>query len=430
QAEKGSGSNSRRAVALADLFARATRPEAEFLIRLISGELHQGALEGVVIDAVASAFSAPTDRVRRAVMLTGSLAKVGETLGRDGLSALAAFELELFRPIQPMLADSAADVEDALQNLGEAAFEYKVDGARVQIHKDGDRVEVYSRSLNRVTAAVPEIVERVSALPARKLVLDGEAIALSSERRPLPFQVTMRRFGRKLDVEAMRAELPLDVFFFDLLRVDDQTLIDASWQERAQALQSLSPEDCRVSRLITKQADEADAFVSRALAEGYEGVMAKSLSAPYAAGRRGSEWLKLKPVHTLDLVVLAAEWGSGRRTGYLSNLHLGARDPDTGAFAMIGKTFKGMTDATLTMQTQALLAREIGREGHVVHVRPELVVEIAFNDVQVSAQYACGVVLRFARLKRYRDDKTAEQADTIERVRSLLPAKSLRHQGR
>jgi DNA ligase-1 len=319
-----------------------------------------------------------------------------------------------------MLADTAADVEAALERLGEAGFEYKLDGARVQIHKDGDRVEVYSRALNRVTPAVPEIVERVRALPARRLVIDGETIALRPDGRPLPFQVTMRRFGRRLDVDRLRAELPLAVFFFDLLRVDDDTLIDRPLAQRWQALADATAA-ALVPRLVTSKPEEADAFAARAQADGHEGVMAKGLASIYSAGRRGGEWLKLKPAHTLDLVILAAEWGSGRRRGWLSNLHLGARDPAAGGFVMLGKTFKGLTDETLRWQTDALLAREIGREGHIVHVRPELVAEVAFNDVQVSPHYPGGVALRFARLKRYRTDKPPAEADTIDRVRSLLP---------
>jgi DNA ligase-1 len=320
-----------------------------------------------------------------------------------------------------MLADAAEDVQDALGRLGEAAFEYKLDGARVQVHKDGGRVEVYSRRLNSLTQAVPEIVEWAAALPERRLVLDGEAIALAPDRRPLPFQETMRRFGRKRDVERLRRELPLRVYLFDALRVGDQALIDRPLDERWEALGAAAPERMRVPRLATARPEDADAFANRALGDGHEGVMAKGLASPYAAGRRGQEWLKVEPAHTLDLIVLAAEWGSGRRRGWLSNLHLGARDPEGEGFAMLGKTFKGMTDEILRWQTKELLAREIAREGIVFYVRPELVVEVAFNDVQASPQYPGGVALRFARLKRYRADKRPDDADTIERVRVLLP---------
>jgi DNA ligase-1 len=417
----GAGSNERRMRRLGELLSRATVAERDFLLRLLIGELRQGALADVVLGAVAKAFSVEPAALRRAVMLAGTLPAVASALAEAGPAGLGRFDLQLFSPIQPMLADSAPDVDSAMAWLTEPSFEYKLDGARVQVHKDGDRVEVWSRQLNRVTPAVPELVERVAALPARRLVLDGEAIALSADRRPLPFQITMRRFGRRLDVETLRRDLPLDVYFFDVLKVDGETLIDRPLAERWQALTATTGGQALVPRLVTASADEAEAFVSQALADGHEGAMAKSLSSPYSAGRRGQEWLKLKPAHTLDLVVLAAEWGSGRRQGWLSNLHLGARDPDNGGFVMLGKTFKGMTDEVLRWQTDALQQRALGREGGIVHVRPELVVEIAFNDVQVSSQYPGGVALRFARLKRYRPDKRAGDADTIAAVRGLLP---------
>ena len=423
KAARGSGSAGRRAALLGGLLARATESEQQFLARLIVGELRQGALEGVMVDAVARAFAAPMAEVRRATMLAGNLPVVAAALARDGVTALAHFELRLFQPVQPMLADTADDVSDAWQRLGAAAFEFKVDGARVQVHKDGERVHVFSRLLNDVTPAVPEIVELVSRLPARRLILDGETVALSSTGRPLPFQTTMRRFGRRLDVERLRAELPVDVRFFDALRVDDQILLDRPLQERWQALTSATATaDVVVPHIVAATPEQAEAFLARAFAEGHEGVMAKSLDASYSAGRRGQEWLKIKVAHTLDLVVLAAEWGSGRRRGWLSNLHLGARDPEQGGYVMLGKTFKGMTDQVLGWQTEALLARELGRDGVAVHVRPELVMEIAFNDVQVSSQYPGGVALRFARLKRYRPDKSAADANTIGDVRALLPA--------
>ncbi|MEP6702095.1 MAG: ATP-dependent DNA ligase [Betaproteobacteria bacterium] len=419
--EAGGGSARRRFDLMAALLERATADEQDFLIRLIVGELRHGALEGIVLEGVASAFGVESVAVRRAAMLAGSLSPVAVALAASGAAGLEHFQLELFRPLQPMLADTAADVDDALARLGEAAFEFKLDGARVQVHKDGDRVEVYTRSLRPVTQSVPEIVERVRALPAQRLVFDGEAIALAPGGRPLPFQETMKRFGRKLEVERIRETMPLSVFFFDVLRVDDRTLIDLPLAERWQALCDVTTESDRVPRIVTAQSDEADAFATRALAAGHEGVMAKGLASTYSAGRRGREWLKIKSAHTLDLVVLAAEWGSGRRQGWLSNLHLGARDPVNGGFVMLGKTFKGMTDDTLRWQTEALLAREISRDAYTVRVRPELVVEVAFNDVQVSSQYPGGAALRFARLKGYRDDKRADEADTIEQVRALLP---------
>jgi DNA ligase-1 len=353
-------------------------------------------------------------------MLAGDLGAVAQAVLTEGDAGLDRYGLQLFRPIQPMLADSAPNVGDALQSLGSAILEWKLDGARIQVHRDGDRVAVYTRSLNDVTGAVPEVVEAVVALPARQVILDGEVIALTPDGRPLPFQDTMRRFGRRLDIDALRAELPLTPFFFDMLRVDGDDLLDRPLSNRLARLDAVVPSTLRVPRLTTDSVDEARRFEADALARGHEGIMAKLPVAPYAAGRRGSAWLKIKTARTLDLIVLAAEWGSGRRKGWLSNLHLGARDPETGGFIMLGKTFKGMTDEVLAWQTKELLARETHRDGHIVFVRPELVVEVAFNEVQRSTQYPGGVTLRFARIKGYRPDKRAFEADTIEAVRRYL----------
>jgi DNA ligase-1 len=315
-------------------------------------------------------------------------------------------------------------VTEALAEFGDgvaAALEWKLDGARIQVHKDGDRVVIYTRSLNDVTAAVPEVVDAVRGMPARDLILDGEVIALDKDERPLPFQVTMRRFGRKLDVASLQAELPVVPFFFDILRLDGEDLLDHQMHQRLTRLDAVVPPAMRVPRIVTADPESAMRFQETALERGHEGIMAKSLSAPYAAGRRGSAWLKVKTARTLDLVVLAVEWGSGRRKGWLSNIHLGARDPASGGFVMLGKTFKGMTDEMLEWQTKELLARETHREGHIVHVRPELVVEVAFNDVQRSPHYPGGVALRFARVKGYRHDKQPGDADTIESVLRLAP---------
>jgi DNA ligase-1 len=420
-AESGPGSARRREERLGALLCAATVEEQRFLVGAMLGEMRQGALEGVMVDAIAAAFRADAALVRRALMMSGDLGRTTEA-AREGEAALRAFQLELFRPVQPMLASPADDVETAMAELGEASLEYKLDGARVQIHKEGDRVEVYSRRLNIVTPAVPEVVEAVRAIEASALVLDGETIALRPDGRPHPFQTTMRRFGRRKDVDELRGELPLSLRVFDALRIGEETLIDAPTDTRWQALAAVASPGILVPRIRTRDAAEAEAFFDRALAEGHEGVMAKALDLPYEAGRRGTGWRKLKVAHTLDLVVLAAEWGSGRRQGWLSNLHLGARDPEAGGFVMLGKTFKGMTDELLAWQTEALKARAIGNEGHVVHVRPELVVEIAFNDVQESPHYPGGLALRFARVKRYRDDKTAVEADTIETVRRIHAA--------
>jgi DNA ligase-1 len=355
-------------------------------------------------------------------MLAGDLGTVAvAVLGSDPEAALAAYQLELFRPVQPMLADSAETVADALANDEPMSIEWKLDGARIQVHRQGDRVAVYTRNLNDVTARIPEVVDAVRALHARELILDGEVIALSPSGRPRSFQDTMRRFGRRLDIEAMRAELPLAAFFFDVLHHDGATLVDQPLAERLERLDAVLSGPLRVPRIVTNDPGTAARFQTDALERGHEGVMVKSLSAPYAAGRRGAAWLKVKTARSLDLVVLAVEWGSGRRKGWLSNLHLGARHPQTGEFIMLGKTFKGMTDELLKWQTEELLARETRREGHIVHVRPELVVEIAFNEVQRSSQYPGGVALRFARVKGYRPDKRAAEADTIDAVRAFLP---------
>jgi DNA ligase-1 len=415
----GPGSQRERGRLLEELLGRASAEEQTFLLRLVLGELRQGALEGLMAEAIARAADLPPDALRRALMLAGDLAAVARAALGEGAAGLARFRLELFRPLQPMLAQPADDLDAALERLGRAAVETKLDGARVQVHKAGGDVRVYSRQLLDVTPAVPEVVAAVRALPARELLLDGEVLALSPDGRPRPFQVTMRRFGRRLDVERLREELPLTPFFFDLLQLDGQELLDRPALERFAALDQAAP-GWGVPRCITADRDEAAAFLRRSLERGHEGVMAKALDADYAAGGRGFAWLKVKPVHTLDLVVLAAEWGSGRRRGWLSNLHLGARDPASGGFAMLGKTFKGMTDAMLAWQTRRLQELEVARSGHVVHVRPELVVEVAFSDVQRSPQYPAGLALRFARVKRYRPDKSAEQADTVESVRAIL----------
>jgi DNA ligase-1 len=422
-AAAGKGAAAARSERLRGLFSRATAAEQDFLVRLLLGELRQGALEGVMLDAIAEAAGIAVADVRRAAMLTGDLGTVAKAALAEGAAGLAPFAVALHRPVQPMLATPADDIASALARLGgTAALEWKLDGARVQVHKAGPTVRVYTRTLKDVTASVPEIVEALAALPASELILDGEAIALAADGSPHPFQVTMRRFGRKLDVETLRAELPLAVFFFDCLHIDGRSLLDRPASERIDALVAALPPALRVPRLLTADVAAASTFYADALARGHEGVMAKALDAPYEAGRRGAGWLKVKRAHTLDLVVLAAEWGHGRRKGWLSNLHLGARDPESGGWVMLGKTFKGMTDVLLEWQTRELLAREVRRDAHTVWVRPELVVEIAFNDLQESPHYPGGLALRFARVKGYREDKRADEADTIQAVRGLFAA--------
>jgi DNA ligase-1 len=411
----GPGSQPLRRDELAALFARATEREQRLLVGLFLGELRQGALEGVMTEAVAKAAGISVADVRRAAMLAGELSKVAETAIRDGAEGLSRFRLTPLRPIGPMLAQTADDVEAGLARVDDAYVEWKLDGARIQAHRAGDEVAVFTRNLADITSRVPEVVELLHGLEVSAAVLDGEVIALRADGRPQPFQVTMSRFGTK---EAVAGAAPLTPFFFDCLHLDGEDLIDKPARERLDALDGRLPAAVVVPRLVTTDPGAAQAFLDDALARGHEGVMVKSLAAPYEAGRRGAGWLKVKPAHTLDLVVLAAEWGHGRRTGKLSNLHLGARDP-TGGFVMLGKTFKGMSDEMLAWQTEHLLGLETSRDGHVVHVRPELVVEIAFDGVQRSSRYPGGMALRFARVKGYRPDKSAAEADSVEAVRDI-----------
>ncbi|MBO0677421.1 ATP-dependent DNA ligase [Mycolicibacterium sp. S2-37] len=417
----GKGSQARRAELVAGLFAAATSAEQTFLRRLLTGELRQGALLGVMADAVAKATALPAADVRRAAMLAGDLPAVAAAALTGEESALAQFTLQVGRPVGPMLAHTANGVSDALHKLrGAVVFEAKLDGARVQIHRNGADVSVYTRSLDDVTARLPEVVEAALAWPVDAVIADAEAIALRPDGRPHRFQVTASRFGRSVDIAAARAAQPLSVFVFDLLHLDGADLLGRSTVDRAAALATVIPAAQRVDRLVTADADEAQRFLDATLRAGHEGVMAKAAEAPYEAGRRGAAWLKVKPVHTLDLVVLAVEWGNGRRRGKLSNIHLGARDPGSGDFVMLGKTFKGMTDAMLDWQTARFLELAEGpTDGYVVTVRPEQVVEIAFDGVQTSTRYPGGMALRFARVLRYRDDKSPAEADTIDIVRAF-----------
>ncbi|MFI7085097.1 ATP-dependent DNA ligase [Streptomyces anulatus] len=422
-ATSGPGSQALRRERLRALFAAATADEQRFLWALLTGEVRQGALDAVAADALAHAAGAPPADVRRAVMLAGSLQDVARVLLAEGPGALGAFRLTVGRPVQPMLAQSAASVGEALDKLGPCAVEEKLDGIRVQVHRDGDRIRAYTRTLDDITDRLPELVTAVAALDARRFVLDGELIALGEDGRPRPFQETASRVGSRRDVAGAAAHVPVVPVFFDALLVDDEDLLDRPFTDRHAALARLLPESLRVRRTLVADPDDAqaraaaDAFLADTLERGHEGVVAKDLTAAYSAGRRGASWLKVKPVHTLDLVVLAVERGSGRRTGKLSNLHLGARRPD-GTFAMLGKTFKGLTDALLDWQTEKLTELATDDDGYVVTVRPELVVEIAYDGLQRSTRYPAGVTLRFARVLRYREDKTAREADTVETVLS------------
>ncbi len=467
-AAAGAGSQAERRRLLAALFGGANDAERSFLTRLLAGDLRQGALEGVMVEAIAAAADVPAPEVRRAHMLGGSLLAVASAAlavgqgatAQDGagpaavraipdvrttpavrtspgarttpdaaLTALRSFRLQVGRPLQPMLAGSADNVRTAFERVCPAAVEWKIDGIRVQVHKDGSDVSVFTRTLDDITARVPEVVTAVTALPARSAVLDGEIIALGSDGRPRPFQVTAGRTGNRSDVARLAAEVPLTAFFFDLLHLDGADLVDAQSAQRYAQLAATVHSDLVIPRIVTETATEAAGFFEDAVARGHEGVLVKALDSPYAAGRRGAGWIKVKPRHTLDLVVVAAEWGHGRRRGWLSNLHLAARDPVSGGHVMLGKTFKGLTDEILTWQTARLLeladpprggsGAEAGNAGWVVRVRPELVVEIAFDGVQSSSRYPGGLALRFARVIRYRRDKRAADADTIDTVRRI-----------
>ena len=414
QDASGAGSTALRRRLLSGVLDRAAPAESEFVHRLLLGGLRQGALEGVMADAVASAAGVPAATVRRAAMLAGDLPRIACVALAGGEEALAAIGLEVLRPVQPMLASTAASGKDALATLGLASVEWKLDGARIQAHRRGDDVRLFTRNLNDVTARLDHVVAVMRALPVRQVVLDGEVIGIGEDARPDVFQSTMSQFGRHDGAGAA-----LGVWFFDCLHLDGEDLLDRPLMERSAILERIAG-SWRVPALVTDEPARAQAFLDEALASGHEGVMVKGAASPYEAGRRGKAWRKVKPVRTLDLVVLAAEWGHGRRQGWLSNLHLGA-DDTAGGFVMVGKTFKGLTDQLLTWQTEQLLARETGRQGITVAVRPELVVEIALDGVQRSTRYPGGVALRFARVRRYRDDKDSGNADTIDDVRALLP---------
>jgi DNA ligase-1 len=423
---QGPGSQRARSALLAGLLGRATAGEQDLVRRLLVGELRHGALEGLVTDATAKAFAVPLAAVRRAAMLAGDLPRVAVIARDEGEPGLAAVGLTVLRPVQPMLAQTAADVAEALALATgtkpgggtasrPASVEWKLDGARIQVHRDGGDVRIYTRNLNDVTDRLPGIVDLVRSLPAERLVLDGEAVGVGEDELPRVFQDTMSAFGQQDGV----AGAGLQSRFFDLLHLDGDDLIDRPLTERLAALERVAGE-WRIPGVITSDVDEAQAVLDQSLATGHEGIMVKDAASTYEAGRRGGSWRKVKPVHTLDLVVLGVEWGSGRRRGWLSNLHLGARDPETGDLVMVGKTFKGLTDELLRWQTERFLELETGRDDMVVWVRPEQVVEIALDGVQASTRYPGGVALRFARVRRYRDDKPPAEADTIDAVRAML----------
>ncbi|MFG2372297.1 ATP-dependent DNA ligase [Streptomyces sp. NPDC048504] len=419
----GAGSQAERARLVGELMGAATADEQRFLFGLITGEVRQGALDAVAVEGLAEATGAPATDVRRAVMLAGSLQTVAEALLADGPDALDRFHLTVGRPVLPMLAHSATSVAEAVEKLGACAVEEKLDGIRVQVHRDGEVVRLYTRTLDDITDRLPELTAAAMELRGERFILDGEVISFDEDGRPRSFQETAGRVGSRVDVAAAAETVPVSPVFFDVLSVDGRDLLDLPFAERHAELAQLVPEPMRVRRTLVSGPEDipaAEAFLAETLKRGHEGVVVKGLDAPYNAGRRGASWLKVKPVHTLDLVVLAAEWGHGRRTGKLSNLHLGARSSD-GSFVMLGKTFKGMTDAVLTWQTERLQELAVESDGHVVTVRPELVVEIAYDGLQKSTRYPAGITLRFARVVRYREDKRAEEADSVETLLAAHP---------
>ncbi|MEV5910825.1 ATP-dependent DNA ligase [Streptomyces sp. WAC 01325] len=419
----GTGSQAERARLVGELMGAATEDEQRFLLGLITGEVRQGALDAVAVEGLALATEAPPADVRRAVMLAGSLQDVARALLADGPGSLERFRLTVGRPVLPMLAHTASAVSEAVDKLGACAVEEKLDGIRVQVHRDGDSVRLYTRTLDDITDRLPEVASAALELRGERFILDGEVIAFDDTGRPRSFQETAGRVGSRVDVATAAAEVPVSPVFFDALSVDGHDLLDLPFTERHAELARLVPEPMRVRRALVSGPEDlprAEGFLAETLERGHEGVVVKALDAPYSAGRRGASWLKVKPVHTLDLVVLAAEWGHGRRTGKLSNLHLGARTAD-GGFAMLGKTFKGMTDAMLAWQTERLQELAVRSDDWVVTVRPELVVEIAYDGLQRSTRYPAGVTLRFARVVRYREDKRPEEADTVDTLLAAHP---------
>ena len=412
----GSGSQQGRSEALTRLFSRATREEQEFLRRVLTGEVRHGALESLVLDGVAASAGVNGDALRRAAMLTGDVAGTAALAFSGGDEALAAVGLTPLTPVLPMLAQTAKTPADAISAAGHASVEYKLDGIRIQAHRKGDQVAIFTRALNEITDRLPEVVRVMRALPVHTIVLDGEALGLRSNGSPLPFEETMSRVSS----ETVRDDVPILPFFFDILHVDGRDLLDRPLTERWSELERCVPSGHLVTRTWTEDGEEALSFLERSKAAGHEGILVKGSASTYEAGRRGAKWLKVKPAHTLDLVILAAEWGSGRREGWLSNLHLGARDPESGGFVMLGKTFKGLTDEMLKWQTEQFLSLETRRTKQIVYVRPEVVAEIAFDGIQPSPRYPAGMALRFARVKAYRPDKPADQADTVDTVREIF----------
>ncbi len=418
----GAGSRERKDALLADLFARATPVEAKYLVKQVTQEMRVGVSEGSLLDALVRTTGIPGPTIRRANQFAGDVGAVARAAITQGEQGLAHLAMQVGRPLKPMLAQTAEDVPDAFEKMdGPLALEYKLDGARVQIHKRGDTVQLFSRHLSDITASLPEVAEEARReLKARDAIVEGEVIAVDANGRPRPFQILMRRVGRERDVEAIQEEIPVHLYLFDCLYREGETLLDESNTARWQALEQVAGKIDRVPRLERPDAASGEAFMARARSLGHEGLMAKQLASPYTPGERGKYWLKIKPVMTLDLVIVASDWGYGRRHGWLSNQHLAARDAETGQFMEVGKTFKGLTDAEMTELTQRLLALKIRETRGTVWVKPQIVVEVAFNNIQRSPVYKSGVALRHARIVAFRPDKPAEETETVASLRAIM----------
>jgi DNA ligase 1 len=418
---KGKDSRWKKETLLQRLLSQSSESDREFLLRVLSGEMRHGVVEGVMLDAISKASQIEPEQIRRANMLLGDIGELAKLALTEGAAGLRNVNLVLLRPIKPMLAEMSDDIDEVLrEHGGSSAFEYKLDGARIQIHKLQNTVKIYSRRLSDVTESLPDIVELTKTqIDATSFLIEGEVVAVSRGGKPLPFQELMRRFRRVHDISALQREIPLRLYLFDVLFLEGEELIDKPYSERWRRLANLAPSSLLAPRIVTSERKDVERFMQESLKAGHEGLMAKALDSDYTPGHRGKKWFKIKPAETLDLVIVAAEWGSGRRRGWLSNYHLGARNPDTGGYEMLGKTFKGLTDNEFKQVTRRLLGLKLSENEWVVHVQPQIVVEVAFNEIQRSPHYKSGFALRFARITRFRDDKDPESSDSIQRVRDL-----------
>ncbi|MGA2971696.1 MAG: ATP-dependent DNA ligase [Candidatus Bathyarchaeia archaeon] len=417
----GPGSRQRKETLVDTLLSRLPTSDAEYLMRIIFGEMRIGAVEGIVLDAIAQAASINLDSVRRANMLTGNLAQVAELALTKGPEAIKNVDVTLFVPIKPMLAEMAQDLGDVFkEHGGVSAFEFKYDGARVQIHRKGDVIRIFSRRLTDVTTSLPDVVKLArERIRSQEFLIEGEVVAIGENQKPLPFQDLMRRFRRVHDIEMMLKEIPLRLFLFDVIYLDGTLMIDIPYEKRWDTLRSIIDEQLLATRIVTRDLGEAQKHMQASIEAGHEGLMAKDLKSTYTPGVRGKKWFKIKPAETLDVVIVAADWGSGRRRGWLSNYHLAVRDEASGAFLVVGKTFKGLTDQEFVQITKRLQALKTRETDYTVHVKPSIVVEVAFNEIQRSPHYKSGFALRFARITRFRDDKRIEDADSLQRLSKL-----------